>query len=151
MPNNECILLIDDEENLRRTLAMILTREGYQVDTAATVNEARQRLQNATYDLTFLDLKLPDANGLTLLPDLRKSHPEMPVVVLTAHDKLDAAVEAVRNGARDYLLKPIDPTVIIQHVKEILRENNLSQPLSERFSQVHKMVKAQRGRKNPPA
>ncbi len=150
MPNNECILLIDDEENLRRTLAMILTREGYQVDTAATVNEARQRLQHVTYDLTFLDLKLPDANGLTLLPDLRKSHPEMPVVVLTAHDKLDAAVEAVRNGARDYLLKPIDPTVIIQHVKEILRENNLAQPMSERFSQVHKMVKAQRGRKNSP-
>jgi DNA-binding NtrC family response regulator len=121
--SNASILLVDDEENLRRTLAMILQREGYQVDTAGTILEARQLLKDARYDLTFLDLKLPDANGLSLLPDLRKSFPNMPVVVLTAHDKLDAAVEAVRYGARDYLLKPLDPSVILQQVKDILDES----------------------------
>ncbi len=120
MPNNPTILLIDDEENLRRTLAMVLTRQGYTVETAGTVMEARQRLDDTTYDLTFLDLKLPDANGLTLLPELRSRFPEMPVLILTAHDKLDAAISAVRQGARDYLLKPIDPPVIIQRVKEVL-------------------------------
>jgi DNA-binding NtrC family response regulator len=122
MPAKASILLIDDEENLRRTLAMILTREGFQVETAATIKEARQCLQSSRYDLTFLDLKLPDANGLTLLPDLRSRFPSMPVLVLTAHDKLDAAVEAVRQGARDYLLKPIDPLEIIKRVKEVLEE-----------------------------
>lgn len=101
---------------------MILNREGYQVETAATIKEARERLEASTYDLVFLDLKLPDANGLTLLPEFQSRFPEMPVLILTAHDKLDAAVEAVRRGARDYLLKPIDPPVIIKYVKDILAE-----------------------------
>jgi len=122
MSSKTSILLIDDEENLRRTLAMILKREGYEVETAATVKEARQRLETSSYNLTFLDLKLPDANGLTLLPELRSRYPNMPVLILTAHDKLDAAVEAVRRGARDYLLKPIDPPLIIQRVKEVLAD-----------------------------
>ncbi len=122
MPAKVAILVVDDEENLRRTLAMILTRQGYRVDVAATVKEARQRLESSSYDLTFLDLKLPDANGLTLLPDLRRRFPNMPVLVLTAHDKLDSAVEAVRQGARDYLLKPIDPPIILQRLREVLKE-----------------------------
>ncbi len=122
MPSKAAILLVDDEENLRRTLAMILTREGYHVDMAASAKEALQRLESTTYDLTFLDLKLPDANGLALLPDLRSRFPLMPVLVLTAHDKLDAAIEAVRQGARDYLLKPVDPPAIIARVKEVLKE-----------------------------
>ena len=122
MPDKTSILLVDDEENLRRTLAMILRREGYQVETAATVAEARQCVNKSSFDLTFLDLKLPDGNGLTLLPELRQRFPNMPVVILTAHDKLDAAIEAVRHGAQDYLLKPIDPPVIIQRVKDILAQ-----------------------------
>ncbi len=120
MPNKPAILLVDDEENLRRTLAMILTRQGYRVETAGTITEAREYLAASSYNLVFLDLKLPDANGLTLMPDLHRSFPEMPVLVLTAHDKLDAAIEAVRQGARDYLLKPIDPPLLIQRVKEVL-------------------------------
>ena len=122
MPGKATILVIDDEENLRRTLAMILIRQGYQVETAATIKEAREHLDGSTYNLVFLDLKLPDANGLSLMPDLRRRFPEMPVLVLTAHDKLDAAITAVRQGARDYLLKPIDPPLLIQRVKEVLGE-----------------------------
>ncbi len=122
MLGKAAILLVDDEENLRLTLAMILTRQGYHVDTAATVMEARQRLEDTSYDLTFLDLMLPDANGLTLLPDLRSRFPHMSVLVLTAHDKLDAASAAVSQGARDYLLKPIDPPAILQRVKEVLSD-----------------------------
>jgi DNA-binding NtrC family response regulator len=141
MPTKISILLVDDEENLRRTLALILERQGFQVETAATVKEARQRLDSSTYDLTFLDLKLPDANGLTLLPEINQRFPKMPVLVLTAHDKLDAAVEAVRQGARDYLLKPLDPLVIIQRVKDILGEHSHDQPLQERYSQLGSMLK----------
>jgi DNA-binding NtrC family response regulator len=122
MSGKTSILLVDDEENLRRTLAIILKREGYEVETAATVKEARQHLEASSYDLTFLDLKLPDADGLTLLPELRTRFPEMPVLILTAHDKLDAAMEAIRHGARDYLLKPLDPLEIIKRVKDILTE-----------------------------
>ncbi len=123
MPGKNSILLIDDEENLRRTLALILGREGYHVETASTIKEARERVETCTYNLIFLDLKLPDANGLSFLPELRKRFPTTPVLILTAHDKLDSAVEAVRHGARDYLLKPLDPLTIIKRVKDVLAEN----------------------------
>ena len=135
------ILLVDDEENLRRTLALILRREGYEVETAATVAETRQCVDKSTFDLVFLDLKLPDANGLTLLPELRQRFPGMPVVILTAHDKLDAAIEAVRKGARDFLLKPLDPPVIIQRVKQFLAERDQASQGTRRYSQLEDMLK----------
>ncbi len=122
MPEEASILLVDDEENLRWSLALILRRAGYAVTTAANVIEARQHLQNGAFDLAFLDLKLPGISGLEVLPEMRRQYPEMQVLILTAHDKLEAAVEAVRNGARDYLLKPIDPLLIVSRVKEILEE-----------------------------
>ncbi len=135
------ILLVDDEENLTRTLAMILQREGYVVKTAATIKEARQRLGESTYDLTFLDLKLPDESGLIFLPELRSQFPDMPVLILTAHDKLDAAIEAVRKGARDFLLKPVDPPLIIERVAEILSERQEPGSISDRYSRLKGMLK----------
>ncbi len=120
MTENASILVVDDEENLRRTLALILQREGYNVMTAASVGEARGCLETNEFDLVFLDLKLPDASGLTLLPEMRSQHPAMPVIILTAHDKLGSALEAVRYGALDYLLKPVDPPVLLARVKEVL-------------------------------
>jgi DNA-binding NtrC family response regulator len=118
------ILVIDDEENLRNSLALILQREGYAVSTAGNVQEARQCLQGDSFGLVFLDLKMPETNGMALLPEMHERFPHMPVLVLTAHDKLDAALEAVREGARDYLLKPVDPPVIIQRVREVLEANS---------------------------
>ncbi len=120
MAKPEAILVVDDEANLRRTLALILQREGYMVITAATLTDARACLGQNTFDLVFLDLKLPDANGLTLLPELRNKYPNIPVIILTAHDKLGVAIEAVTHGARDYLLKPIDPAVLLARVRELL-------------------------------
>jgi DNA-binding response OmpR family regulator len=122
MINQASILVVDDEENLRRTLALILQREGYMVMTAASAEEARGWFQNGAFDLVFLDLKLPDASGLTLLPEMRSDYPDMPVLILTAQDKLGVALEAVRNGARDYLLKPVDPLILLARVKEVLEE-----------------------------
>ncbi len=122
MADKAAILVVDDEGNLRRTLAMILNREGYAVTTAANAGEARQCLQAGSFNLLLLDLKMPDANGLTLLPELQQNYPHMPVLVLTAHDKLDAAIEAVKGGARDYLLKPVEPMIILQRVREVLEK-----------------------------
>ncbi len=122
MSDTISILVIDDEENLRRTMAMILNRQGYFVVTAGSVAEARKCVQAGTYNLAFLDLKLPDGNGLTLLPELRSQYPHMPVIILTAHDNLGVALEAVESGARDFLLKPVDPPVLLARIKEILAE-----------------------------
>jgi DNA-binding response OmpR family regulator len=73
-------------------------------------------------DLVFLDIKLPDRDGLALLADLRKANPHLPVLILTAHASLDTAIDALRLGARDYLLKPIDPLQILTRAGQILDE-----------------------------
>jgi len=120
---NHSILIIDDEPNLRRSLGMILQRAGYTVTTASNAAEALHLLQAGAYDLTFLDIKLPDQNGIQLLPQIKDLYPEMPILILTAHATLDTAIGAVRLGARDYLLKPIDPESIIERVHRILSEH----------------------------
>ncbi len=122
MGTNHSILIIDDEPNLRRSLGLILQRAGYTVTTAANANEALQLLQAGAYELTFLDIKLPDINGIQLLPQIRELYPEMPVLILTAHATLDTAIGAVRSGARDYLLKPVDPESILSRVDNIMSE-----------------------------
>jgi DNA-binding response OmpR family regulator len=120
----QSILIIDDEPNVRRSLGLILQRAGYTITTAADATEALHLLRAGAYDLTFLDIKLPDQNGIQLLPQIKDLYPEMPVLILTAHATLDTAISAVRLGARDYLLKPIDPESILSRVENILRKEN---------------------------
>src|SRR5512136_2054499 len=122
MGTNHSILIIDDEPNLRRSLGLILQRAGYIITSASNAAEAIHLLQAGAYDLTFLDIKLPDQNGIQLLPQLRNLYPDMPVLILTAHATLDTTIDAVRAGARDYLLKPIDPESILSRVKNLLNE-----------------------------
>ena len=130
MASVNTILVVDDEPNLRQSLAAILHRDGYLVTTAADAQEVRQYLQKGPFDLVFLDLKMPGGNGITLLSEIRKQYAEMPVIILTAHATLDSAMEAVRMGAQDYLLKPIDPPRILARTREILAQQQ--QPLRRR-------------------
>jgi DNA-binding NtrC family response regulator len=123
MPDTASILVIDDEENIRKTLDIILQREGYVVASAANMNEAWKCLEESTFDLLFLDIKLPDADGLAILPEIRRRHPKSRVVILTAQDKQESALQAVQDGARDYLLKPIDPPDLLLRLKKVLAEN----------------------------
>ncbi len=147
------ILVIDDEPNLRNTLSVILQRGGYQVTTAANGAEALQRLKNGIFDMAFLDLKLPDTSGLELLPNIRGIYPDMPILILTAHATLNSAIEAVRKGARDYMLKPINPKYILERVKEMLAEQE--KPLRQReiISQVQGLLSELRadGNKTNPS
>jgi DNA-binding response OmpR family regulator len=122
MGTNHSILIIDDEPNLRRSLGLILQRAGYTITTAGDAAEALHLLHAGAFDLTFLDIKLPDQSGIQLLPQIKDLYPEMPILILTAHATLDTAIDAVRLGARDYLLKPIDPESILSRVENILRE-----------------------------
>jgi len=123
MGTNQSILIIDDEPNLARSLGLILQHAGYVIKTAGTAQEALHMLQAGAYDLAFLDIKLPDQSGIQLLPQIKDIYPNMPVLILTAHATLDTAIEAVRLGARDYLLKPVDPGSILALVSKILDED----------------------------
>jgi DNA-binding response OmpR family regulator len=139
MGTNYSILIIDDEPNLRRSLGLILQRAGYDINTASNAAEAFQLLQAGAYDLTFLDIKLPDQNGIQLLPQIKTLYPDMPVLILTAHATLDTAIDAVRLGARDYLLKPIDPESILTRVADVLKEEKPTR-LREITNQLQSLV-----------
>lgn len=122
MTSAKSILVVDDEPNLRATLALILQRAGYVVTTAANADEAHQFLKAGAFDLVFLDIKMPDKSGLTLLTEIRGFYPDIPIILLTAYASLESAIEAIRKGANDYLLKPIDPPQIIDRVEQVLLE-----------------------------
>lgn len=121
MAAGHTILVVDDEPHLRRSLMLILRRAGYQVTAAGSAREARHCLQAGPYDLIVLDLKMPGVDGLTFLTEIRADYVNMAVLILTAHASLESAVEAVRRGARDYLLKPVEPAVILGRIGAILQ------------------------------
>jgi DNA-binding response OmpR family regulator len=116
------ILILDDDENFRRTLAFVLKRAGYSVTTAEHPQDAVETLQSGTFDLAILDIKMPDMDGLSLLAEIRKTHPHLPVLILTGFGGLDSAVEALRLNARDYFIKPIEPSFFLERVQKILDE-----------------------------
>jgi DNA-binding response OmpR family regulator len=138
--SSKSVLIIDDEINLRRSLALILQESGYLVSTAANAAEALQMLITSAYDLIFLDLQLPDRNGVEILPEIRKMHPDTPVLILTAHATLNSAMEAVRQGARDYLLKPIKPEHLLRRIDEILEEQSQPKRRRELVNQIHNLL-----------
>jgi DNA-binding response OmpR family regulator len=134
------ILVIDDEPLLRRSLMLILQRAGYQVTIAGSAREARHYLQAGPYDLIFLDLKMPEVDGLTFLAEIRARYPDLPVLILTAHATLESAMEAVRQGARDYLLKPIMPDAILARVAEVLQAQARPRRQREITTQIDELV-----------
>lgn len=134
------ILIVDDEENLRKTLSRILTKAGYSVTTASNGEEGLGLLQAGAYELAFIDLLMPGIGGVVLLQEIHAIYPEMPVLILTAHGSLETAIEAVREGARDYILKPADPQLILDRVKEILDEQRQPYRQREILGQIQNLV-----------
>jgi len=140
MSISRTILIIDDEPNLRRSLGLILQRAGYMITTASNAAEALQFLQSGGFDLAFLDIKLPDQSGIQLLPKIKDLYADMPVLILTAHATLDTAIEAVRLGARDYLLKPVDPEDILARVSSVLTEQKPPKRRREIAAQMQSLL-----------
>jgi two-component system response regulator PilR (NtrC family) len=102
------LLVVDDEADLRTLYELTLLREGYDVDTAGSVEEARQRLQERRYNAVITDMRLPDGSGLQLLEQLEHAGRPEKVIVITAYGSTENAVEALKAGAYDYLTKPVD-------------------------------------------
>jgi DNA-binding response OmpR family regulator len=120
MNSNGHILIVDDEASLRQTLARILQRADYEVTTTASGGEALTLLSQHSFDLVYLDIRMPDMSGLEVLKTIHTKYPELPVILFTAQPDLNSAVEAVRSGAIDYLLKPLKPQTIIERTQSVL-------------------------------
>ena len=130
------LLIIDDEENIRRTTAVVL--EGLGHDTAGAVNraEALKKLEGDPFDLAFLDLKLDGESGLDLLPEMLKIYPHLEVVVFTAYASIETAVEAMRRGAVDYIPKPFTPEQIRRVLSRILEARRLRERVADLESRL---------------
>jgi DNA-binding response OmpR family regulator len=114
------ILIIDDEVVLRQTLARVLQQAGFEATSAENAEQALSFLKSTAFDLVYLDLRMPGLHGLDALKLIHEQYPTLPVVLFTAQPDLNSAVEALRNGASDYLLKPLKPQVIIERTQSIL-------------------------------
>lgn len=118
------VLIIDDEAGLRQTMARILLRAGFEVTTVASGKESLAIIDEHTFDLIYLDIRMPDMNGLEVLKTIHEKFPEWPVILFTAQPDLHSAVEALRRGATDYLMKPLKPEVIVERTRQIISEQN---------------------------
>ena len=120
----ERILVVDDDESLRRVLQVQLEQQGYSVTSAASAQQALSALQLRSYDLVVTDLKMPGLSGIELLKQMRSQYPETTVIILTAFGTVETAVQAMKAGAYDYLTKPVDPeemSLVVGRALEHLR------------------------------
>jgi len=138
--NKGQILVVDDEAAQRDILRTILTAEGYGVETARTAAEALEKGGHQQFDLILTDLKMPGADGLTLVRDLSRAEPPALVIIMTGHGSQDTAEQAMKQGAFDYLIKPLERGDLLRIVSRafdrirLIEENRLlRRQLEERY------------------
>ena len=119
------ILVVDDEQNIGRTLKLILEREGYAVSTCSAIGEARAWSHRV--DAYLLDVRLPDGSGIDLLRELRQRDLDAPAIMISGHGTISDAVEATRAGAYDFLEKPLSRDRVLLALKNALEQSNLRQ------------------------
>ncbi|NLE05317.1 MAG: response regulator [Crenarchaeota archaeon] len=115
------ILLIDDDETIRDTLALLLQTEGYLVDKAANGEEAIKKAKTNFYNLAIVDWRLPDIEGTKLINDLKIIIPEMAKIMLTGFPSMQNAIESVNNRADAFFVKPVDVPTLLEKIQELIR------------------------------
>jgi NtrC-family two-component system response regulator AlgB len=121
------VLVVDDEPNIRKTLAIALNADGHRVVAVANVGDARKEAARQPFDLAFVDLRLGTETGLDLIPALTSDSPWLKVVVITAYASIETAVEAIKRGAADYLPKPFTPAQVRLVIDRVSRVRGLEQ------------------------
>jgi len=116
------ILIVDDDESIRKTLLAILEEEGYRVDTAENGKQAIDRSNTELYNLALIDIRLPDMEGTELLTKMKNTTPKMRKIIITGYPSLQNAIEAVNKGADAYVLKPFNMEKIMKTIREQLEK-----------------------------
>ena len=116
----ETVLIVDDEKNYLLVLSAVLEEEGYEVLTSLSGPEALEISKTSDIDLVLTDMKMPEMDGIELLEHIKRSDPDLPVIMMTAHGTVDKAVEAMQKGAYSYILKPFDNERLILYVRKAI-------------------------------
>jgi len=125
------ILVVDDDESIRKGLATILVEKGYVVDTAENGKEAIEKSNANFYNLALLDIRLPDMEGTKLLTAMKETTPKMVKIIITGYPSMQNAIEAVNEGADAYVLKPVNIDNVLNTIKEHLKKQQEAIKYSE--------------------
>ena len=149
---NRRILIIDDERPILMTLEALLGRHGFHAETAATASSGMRLLQSKSPAVVLLDLQLPDADGLHMLEQIKADHPDTQVIIMTAHDSLNNAIESIKRGAYHFVSKPYAPEELLSLVEKALEKQSLlreTQKLRARTVELEKRLEIAETRSNP--
>lgn len=125
------ILVVDDDESVRKVLATILEEKGYVVDTAENGKEAIEKSKTKIYNLALLDIRLPDMKGTELLTAMKETTPKMIKIIMTGYPSLQNAIKAVNKGADAYMLKPLNMDNALRTIKGHLKNQKQAKKYSE--------------------
>lgn len=126
------ILIVDDDESIRKILSTILKEEGYDVDTAENGKEAIDKSTAKFYNLALIDVRLPDVEGVTLLARFKENLPRMRKIIITGFPSIQNAIEAVNNKADGYVLKPFEISKVLETIKEQLKKQQEEKEYNQR-------------------
>jgi len=125
------ILIVDDDESIRKTIEAVLKQEKYIVETAANGREAIEKTKAKFYNLALIDIRLPDMEGTKLLTAMKDTTPKMVKLIVTGYPTLQNAIEAVNEGADGYVLKPMKIDNLLKKIKEHLKKQEKNKKYSE--------------------
>ena len=133
------VLIVDDDRATTAGMADVVEEWGYEAEVAYDVKGARKAIDNLVPDVALLDLVLPDGDGLDLLKDVQSRYPDLPMIILTGHASVDSAVDALKEGAEDYLTKPVDLKRLEVMLRNITDRQDLKQEVLELRRQLQKL------------
>ena len=119
--NKKSILLVDDDKYILTVFSRILQKQAYDVETAETGQEALEKVENNTFDLAIIDVKLPDTNGTDLIAKIHTINPKMIKIGITGFPSLDDAMKIMDQGATAYLVKPVESEELVKLINEKLK------------------------------
>jgi signal transduction histidine kinase/DNA-binding response OmpR family regulator len=125
MEEQASLLIVDDDESTRRSLALIFSKKGYETETAETGQEALEKARERFFNVALLDIKLPDMEGVELLAPLKEMHPDMVLIIVTAYASLRTAVQALNSGASAYITKPLNMDDALAKVRDVCEKQSL--------------------------
>lgn len=129
------ILVIDDEQIVLDSVSKILTSYGYDVSTTSTAKVGIRRATNEPFHIVLTDIRMPDMDGLTVLRDIKRAKPTLPVLIITGYATVNSAIQSMKLGAANYIEKPFSPEELVQVVVAVI--DNSSSVLQEEQTLIH--------------